>query len=151
VIESGAFEPIQVHQIPILWAHNAAEPIGRLESLKQRGQELLAHGTLRALAIMAPARSKVLPAVPTTAEVGYPKLLGSIWIGLYTTAGTPQDVIGRLNRELVRIVDSAMFRHRVEAVGYEARPMDVDTFRKCNLDETVRWGEIIRANGIRLE
>jgi tripartite-type tricarboxylate transporter receptor subunit TctC len=127
---------------------------GRLELMFPSVPDTLSFlqaGTLRALAIMAPARSKVLPAVPTTAEVGYPKLLGSIWIGLYTTAGTPQGVIDKLNRELVRIVDSATFRNRVEAVGYEARPMDVEAFRKFNLDETARWGEIIRANGIRLE
>ncbi len=65
---------------------------------------LIMAGKLRALAIMSEGRSKLLPNVPTTKELGWPRLLSSFWAGLYTTAGTPQPVLDRLNRELVRIV-----------------------------------------------
>lgn len=111
----------------------------------------LQSGTLRALAIMARERSKAVPNVPTSGEVGYPNMLGAIWIGLYTTAGTPKPVIERLNRELVRIVGSPAFRERVEALGFEARPMDVDTFTRFNLEEIRRWADIIRTHGIKVE
>ena len=61
-------------------------------------------GKLRALAITSDRRLKLLPQVPTTVELGWPKLLSSFWAGLYTTAGTPQPVLDRLNRELMQIV-----------------------------------------------
>src|SRR5262249_52660426 len=112
---------------------------------------LLQAGTLRALAVMAERRSHVVPTVPTTAELGYPKLVSLIWIGLYATAGTPKPVIDRLNRELVAVIGAPAFRQRVEALGYEARPMSVETFTRFNADETARWGEIIRSNNIRAE
>ena len=51
-------------------------------------------GKLRALAIMSDRRLKLLPHVPTTVELGWPKLISSFWAGLYTTAGTPQGGVG---------------------------------------------------------
>jgi tripartite-type tricarboxylate transporter receptor subunit TctC len=108
-------------------------------------------GKLRALAIMSAARSKVVADVATTAELGYPKLLSAIWVGLYVTAGTPLPVVARLNSELTRIIGSPAFRERVEPLGYDVRPMSVEAFTRFNADETARWGEIIRANNIRVE
>jgi tripartite-type tricarboxylate transporter receptor subunit TctC len=111
----------------------------------------LRSGSLRALALMSATRSDVVPDVPTTAEVGYPRLISAIWTGLYATAGTAAPVISRLNRELTRIIGSPKFRERVEPLGYHARPMSVEAFTQFNADETARWGEIIRMNNIRLD
>lgn len=108
-------------------------------------------GKLRALAIMSERRSKVLPDVPTTAELGRPKLLSSFWAGLYTTAGTPKPVLDRLNRELVRIVRSPALSDRVEPLGFEVRSTTLEEFAQFNADEIKRWGDIIRANNIRLD
>ena len=69
---------------------------------------LIMAGKLRALAIMSERRLQLLPNVPTTVELGWPKLISSFWAGLYTTAGTPQPVLDRLNRELVQIVKSPL-------------------------------------------
>jgi tripartite-type tricarboxylate transporter receptor subunit TctC len=108
-------------------------------------------GKLRALAIMSPSRSKVLPDVPTTAELGLPNLLGSFWAGLYTTAGTPKPVLDRLNRELVAIMKSPAFVQRVEPLGFEAKPTSLEEFARFNADEIKRWGDIVRAQGIKME
>lgn len=108
-------------------------------------------GKLRALAIMSARRSKVLPDVPTTAELGLPKLVSSFWAGLYATAGTPKPVLDRLNRELVQIIKSPAFSDRVEPLGFEARSTTLEEFAQFNADEIKRWGDIIRAHNIRLD
>jgi tripartite-type tricarboxylate transporter receptor subunit TctC len=107
-------------------------------------------GKLRALAIMSDRRLKLLPHVPTTVELGWPKLISSFWAGLYTTAGTPQSVLERLNRELVQIVKSPGFAGRVEPLGFEARATTRDEFVQFNADEIKRWGQIVRGLGIQL-
>ena len=108
-------------------------------------------GKLRALAIMSERRSKLLPDVPTTVELGWPRLVSSFWAGLYATAGTPQPVLDRLNRELVRIVKSPDFAGRVEPLGFEPRATTRDEFAQFNADEIERWGRIVRGLGIRLD
>ncbi|HEY4857594.1 MAG TPA: tripartite tricarboxylate transporter substrate binding protein [Xanthobacteraceae bacterium] len=107
-------------------------------------------GKLRALAIMGDRRLKLLPNVPTTVELGWPKLVSSFWAGLYATAGTPQPVLDRLNRELVQIVTSPGFAGRVEPLGFEARATTRDEFAQFNADEIKRWGQIVRGLGIQL-
>jgi tripartite-type tricarboxylate transporter receptor subunit TctC len=107
-------------------------------------------GKLRALAIMSDRRLKLLPHVPTTVELGWPKLISSFWAGLYTTAGTPQSVLERLNRELMQIVRSPGFAGRVEPLGFEARATTRDEFVQFNADEIKRWGQIVRGLGIQL-
>jgi tripartite-type tricarboxylate transporter receptor subunit TctC len=98
----------------------------------------LVSGKLRALAIMGDRRLKLLPNVPTTVELGWPKLISSFWAGLYATAGTPQPVLDRLNRELVQIVTSPGFAGRVEPLGFEARD-DARRIRpiQCGRDQTL--------------
>jgi tripartite-type tricarboxylate transporter receptor subunit TctC len=111
---------------------------------------LIAAGKLRALAIMSHRRLKLLPHVPTTVELGWPRLISSFWAGLYATAGTPQPVLDRLNRELVQIVKSPGFAGRVEPLGFEARATTRDEFAQFNADEIKRWGQLVRGLGIQL-
>src|SRR5277367_5017111 len=89
-------------------------------------------GQLKAAAVMSEARAKSLPNVPTTVELGYPKLvLSPIWTALYTNAGTPQPVVDRLNRELVQIIAAPAFVSRFEAAGYEIKtstPAELESF-----------------------
>jgi tripartite-type tricarboxylate transporter receptor subunit TctC len=109
-------------------------------------------GQLKAVAVMSGERAKSLPNVPTTAELGYPKLvLSPIWTALYANAGTPQPVVDRLNRELVQIISAPAFVSRFEAAGYEIKtstPQELGSFAAA---ETVRWGEIIKDLNIQVE
>jgi tripartite-type tricarboxylate transporter receptor subunit TctC len=107
-------------------------------------------GKLRALAIMRDRRLELLPNVPTTVELGWPRLISSFWAGLYATAGTPEPVLDRLNRELMRIVRSPAFAGRVEPLGFEARATTRSEFAQFNADEIERWGQIVRGLGIQL-
>jgi tripartite-type tricarboxylate transporter receptor subunit TctC len=112
----------------------------------------LQSGQLKAGVVMSTARAKSLPNVPTTAELGYPKLvLSPIWTALYTRAGTPQPVVDRLNRELVKIIAAPAFVSRFEAAGYEIKtstPAELASFAAA---ETARWGQIIRDLNIQVE
>jgi tripartite-type tricarboxylate transporter receptor subunit TctC len=109
-------------------------------------------GQVKPFAVMNEGRSKALPDVPTTAELGYPKLvLSSIWTALYTNAGTPQPIVDRLNRELVKIIAARSFVERFEAAGYEIKTSSPEELRAFAAAETARWGSIIRNLNIQLE
>ncbi len=113
---------------------------------------LLKGGQLKPFAVMNEGHSKALPDVPTTAELGYPKLvLSSIWTALYTNAGTPQPVVERLNRELVQIIAARSFIERFEAAGYEIKTSSPEELRDFAAAETAHWGTIIRDLNIQLE
>jgi tripartite-type tricarboxylate transporter receptor subunit TctC len=111
---------------------------------------MLQAGQMRALAIMSEKRSPVFPNVPTTAELGYPKLLSAIWTALYTTAGTPKPVVDRLARDLAEIIDSPGFKDKFEAMGFEVHSSTPDQLAAFAASETKRWGDIIKALDIKL-
>lgn len=111
---------------------------------------MLQGGQMRAIALMAEKRSKVIPDVPTTAELGYPKLLSAIWAGLYTTAGTPKPVVDRLAKDLAEIVDSPKFKDKFESMGFEVRSSTPEQLGTYAAAETKRWGDIIKALDIKL-
>lgn len=108
-------------------------------------------GKLRAVAAMSETRLKQAPDVPTTAELGYPGLVSSIWSALYTNAGTPQPVIDRLNKELVKIIASPVFKDKFEALGFEVRTSTPQQLADFTAAETKRWGEIIKSLNIKAE
>src|SRR5215831_9669918 len=109
-------------------------------------------GKLHAVAMMSDARARSLPDIPTTAELGLPKLrLSPIWTALYTVAGTPAPVVDWLNRELVRIITSPAFVQRLEVAGYEVRASSPDELKTFAAAETAKWGEIIRTLDVHLE
>jgi tripartite-type tricarboxylate transporter receptor subunit TctC len=107
---------------------------------------------LHAFAMMSERRAKSLPDIPTTAELGLPKLrLSPIWTALYTVAGTPSPIVERLNRELVRIIAAPAFVQRLEVAGYEVHASSPDELKSFAAAETAKWGEIIRALDVHLE
>jgi tripartite-type tricarboxylate transporter receptor subunit TctC len=112
----------------------------------------LQSGQLKAAAVVSTERAKSLPNVPTTVELGYPKLvLSPIWTALYTNAGTPQPLVDRLNRELVKIIAAPAFVSRFEAAGYEIKTSTPAGLASFGAAETARWGQIIKDLKIQVE
>lgn len=108
-------------------------------------------GNVRALAILAPTRSPVLPAVPTTAEAGMPGLEAGTWYAVMAPSGTPKAIIAKLNRQINTITADAAFRKRITEMGVTVMggsPEDVTRYIKS---ESSKWGEVVRSTGIHIE
>lgn len=76
-------------------------------------------GKLRALAVTTAKRSSSLPEVPTLAESGLKDFDQGTWFGILAPAGTPKEIVERLNAEMVKIIQSPEFRKRMEEIGAE--------------------------------
>jgi tripartite-type tricarboxylate transporter receptor subunit TctC len=112
---------------------------------------MLQAGQIHPVAVMSETRSRLLPNVPTTVELGYPALQSSIWSAIYTTAGTPKPIVDRLSSELTRIVESPPFKDKFEAMGFDVRSSTPEELATFAATETRRWAAIIDALKIRLD
>jgi len=108
-------------------------------------------GTVRAIAITSAQRSPVLPDVPTLAEAGAPGQESDIILGVLVPAGTPQDVVDRLHREIVRIVALPDVRERLSALGFEPIASTPKEFADRIRWEIDKWAKVIRAANIRAQ
>ena len=113
--------------------------------------ELMNAGKLRVLATTGPKRFTVTPDIPTIAESGVPgyDLVG--WVGLFTTAGTPADVIARLNAEAQRGLAQPDAKKRIEDTGAEVStgtPQELGAFLAKEID---KYAKLIRVANIRPE
>ncbi len=112
---------------------------------------LVKEGRLRALATLLPARSSLLPNVPTIAEAGMPQLSVVVWAGLFAPAKTPKDIVERLSHEVNVILQRPEIRGQFEKQGLEpggSTPGELAAFLKQQL---VDWGAAAREAGLKPE
>jgi len=102
-------------------------------------------GKVIALAVSTPARSAVLPEVPTIAEAGYPGGEFNFWIGLLAPAQTPREIVARLNAEVNKAMQSPESRQRLANLGAEPMPMSPEQFGAFLREEYESLGRIMRA------
>lgn len=108
-------------------------------------------GKLRVLANASGVRSQAMPDVPTVAEAGLPGYKADVWFGLVAPAGTPGAIVSRLNREIGSILNMPDVRAQLLSQGIEPRPGTADEFAALIDTEIVKWGEIVRKTGSRLD
>ncbi|MBU3654486.1 MAG: tripartite tricarboxylate transporter substrate binding protein [Limnohabitans sp.] len=108
-------------------------------------------GKFRALAVTTAARSPELPQVPTLAEAGVPDFEMSTWYGVFVTAGTPADIVTKLQTELARVIRLPDIQNRLRALGGEPGQLTPEQFRQLNLQEFERFGRLIRQANIRMD
>ena len=108
-------------------------------------------GKFRPLAVTTPMRSPQLPDVPTLAETGIRGADMSTWYGLYVTAGTPQEVVTKLQQELARILKLPEVEARLKGLGGEPGAISPAQFGELNRQEHERFGKLIRETGIKLQ
>jgi tripartite-type tricarboxylate transporter receptor subunit TctC len=109
-------------------------------------------GRLRALAVMTPLRSSVLPEVPAIAELGMPEAQFDSWSGVVAPAGTPRRVVEQLHGDIVQALRDAGLRKRFLYQGAESMPEGTpDGFMRHMQEEYLRFQALIRAGGIRPE
>lgn len=108
-------------------------------------------GRLRGLAVMSPKRSKELPDVPTAIESGYPGFESQSWQGISVRAGTPAEMVRKLNTDIVRILNQPEVRASIESAGNTVSPGTPEDFERFIVSETHKWRKVIAAAGIRIE
>jgi len=108
-------------------------------------------GKLRALAVTGPARSPVLPQLPTVAGAALPGYNITSWFGLYAPSGTSPQIIERLNREANKALAIVPIRRRLTDQGIEPAGGTPGQFAEFMRTELVKWGKIVRESGARVE
>ena len=111
----------------------------------------LQSGKLRALGVTTAQRSPAYPNVPTIAESGVSGYAAESWYGLYAPAGTPADVVGRLNAAVKKAVESDTFRKRANDEGLIISGGDPNELGNYVRAEEARWTKIVKENNITPE
>jgi len=112
---------------------------------------MVKNNQLRVLAVSSDKRWPTLPDVPTVAESGYPGFVTGSWQGLLAAGNTPPDVVTRLNAEFGKALAIPEIRERLLAQGAEPRTMTPHQFAEFLATETVKWRELAKTTGIKLE
>ena len=107
-------------------------------------------GKLLALAVTGPKRWPLAPEVPTFAELGYPLDIAG-WNGIMAPAGTPREIVERMSVEINKVIQSPAGREQILKYGLLVTGTTPVEFAEVIRRDTPRWGEVIRASGIRLQ
>ncbi|CAG2136845.1 Bug family tripartite tricarboxylate transporter substrate binding protein [Cupriavidus plantarum] len=107
-------------------------------------------GAIRAIGLTAPSASPSLSKIPVISASGLPGFQYTTWYGLYATAGTPNDVIARLNAALVKIGNDKTLRERLDVQGVDLHVTSAEELAKQARQETVQWDRVIRSANISL-
>jgi tripartite-type tricarboxylate transporter receptor subunit TctC len=106
-------------------------------------------GKLKLLAVGSSKRSPLFPDVPTLDEAGLKGFDADTWFGFYAPAGTPAEVVGRLNREINKILGSQAVKDRIMAIGGVPAPMSPSDFNMRASIDGARFGALIKARNIK--
>jgi tripartite-type tricarboxylate transporter receptor subunit TctC len=108
-------------------------------------------GKLRALAVSSPKRLRELPDVPTVAEAGYGDTVVLPWYGIVAPAGTPKEIVARLNMEINNALKSPDVVDRLEKIGAQIFGGSAEEMETLIKVEYERWGKLVKARGIKAE
>ena len=112
--------------------------------------QLINTGKLRALAVMSRKRNPALPDVPTIAEAGFPRLVFEDWAGILAKAGTPRNVIVRLNRAVNYALKTDKVLNAFAKLGFDVGGGTPEEFGAHVHAEIVRWTKVIKDAGIKI-
>jgi tripartite-type tricarboxylate transporter receptor subunit TctC len=108
-------------------------------------------GKLRALAIGSLNRDRHFPDVPTFSEAGFPGLEAVTWVGIFAPAGTPPEIVSRLNGEIDRIIHEPDIAAKLDQQGIVISGGTPDILGRLVADEIARWTAVAHRNHIRVE
>ena len=111
----------------------------------------LSAGKLRALAITTEKRDSAFPDVPTLAEAGVPNMAISLWTGLVAPAGTPAEIVARLNKAVVETLAMAEVRTALDKIAVTPRSTTPEQYRVLIARDAARWKAVATAANIKLE
>ncbi len=108
-------------------------------------------GKLRALMVTAPARVAMLPDVPTSAEAGYGAFEATNVTGLIAPAGTPREIIDKLNAATQKVIAQAAIREKFAGIGAEATGGSPEQFGAYIRDDLSKWTRIVKDANVKVE
>ena len=127
---------------------------GRVHVMFDAPPSLIAHiraGKLRVLAAASAQRNRLLPDVPTFAELGHAKVAVSLWYGLLAPAGTPAPIVDKLNGAVTKALETPEVRDRLLAQGAEPMPGSPQAFAGFMRDEMAKWAPVVKQAGVKLD
>jgi len=111
-------------------------------------------GKLKALAVTSAVRSSALPDVPTVEEAGGPALKGyeaSSWFGLLAPAGTPMDIVNRIQQEAAKAMGTPALKERLQAQGAIPSGITSAEFARLIEAETRKWAAVVKTSGAKVD
>lgn len=108
-------------------------------------------GRVRALVVASPTRSNALPEVPSSKEAGLPDLVASSWTSVFVRAGTPPEIVKRLNTEINNVLADKQLRKRMEAQGAEMHSGGPEVLAKFFNADVERWSKVIEKANVKVE
>jgi tripartite-type tricarboxylate transporter receptor subunit TctC len=108
-------------------------------------------GTLRALAVTAGRRVKGFDTIPTVAESGVAGYDVVSWQTVHAPAGTPKEIVQRLQGEIAKILQQPDIRQRLDAMGLEPSGMTSEELAAFETQERTKWARVVQAGGIKVE
>ena len=108
-------------------------------------------GQLRTIVVASKARTALLPAVPTTQEEGYGDVLGSAWNGIAAPAGTPDNIVNKLNGEISKILDTPETKARFAELGMETGGGSPRNFAEFLSSKSEKWSKVIKAAHLSIQ
>jgi tripartite-type tricarboxylate transporter receptor subunit TctC len=127
---------------------------GRISFMLLNPLEVLPHvqsGRLRALAVSSPQRIALMPNVPTMSEAGLPGFEANVWWALLAPAGTPHDVIAKLNAETQKALADPAARERLLRLGAIVTPSTPEQLAAFLQSEVTKWARVIKAANVEAE
>lgn len=127
---------------------------GQIHLLFTPASTAIAHiktGRALALGIISRQRSAALPDVPTMAEVGVKGQEAALWSGLHAPAGTPREVVARLNGELQKVLAMPEVRAQLAAQSNDPLPGSPEQFARVIRDDVERWARVVKTANIKSE
>ncbi|WP_088707532.1 Bug family tripartite tricarboxylate transporter substrate binding protein [Noviherbaspirillum denitrificans] len=120
---------------------------GQVDIMFDNAPHVMPHvkaGKLRALAITSEKRSPLLPDVPTVSELGFPDFVVSVWYGFSAPAGTPPEIIAKLNGEINKILKADDIKKAFVDAGVDPLGGSTQQFDTYFKSQSARWGKVIK-------
>jgi tripartite-type tricarboxylate transporter receptor subunit TctC len=112
---------------------------------------LVRGGQLRLIGVTTEKRLAQFPHVPTVSESGLPGFFFNSWFAMLAPAGTPKDIIARLNSEALKALGDAEVRRKLEELGFAVRGSSAEELRSMTRDQLAKYARVIKEMGIASE
>jgi tripartite-type tricarboxylate transporter receptor subunit TctC len=147
---------VQVTHVPYKGSAPAVTDLiaGQVQVMFDNTPNVLPHvkaGKLKALAVSSKAHTPQAPEIPSVDEAGVPGYDVTVWFGVLAPAGTPRDIVQRLNREMVNILHSSEVRERFAKAGVQVAASSPEEFQRFLNAEVSRWAQVVKAANIKAD